>query len=390
MFGLAASAVWVGFIYKAVKVCGEARRPSPVAFSLLLHIGLLATSFTVAWPPIYGRLEQWSGVLAIWATGPCVCASAALQATIILYNHAPAEARSRIYRRILLCGVALIVMVLLALYGRVDTDKVNVGVFANTPELLYGQTPYVAESVMIFFVVTAFTALDGARHFLRYAEVADDRRWLRRGLQLMAAGTVGAICYCVASTVFLAGLRVGIRMDAAQQVATAAAGLSQPVALIGVTLPAWGPRLTRLRAYHYLRPLTLALRQALPDAAYPAITSTAALLRPSNLDFALYRCIVDLRDIRHALRPYLDSEIADQAYRRATEAGMTEEDLQAAIEASVLLAAVEARRREQKAARPLGGKPHGGVDLAGELTWFTAVAKAYRSDFVKTLILRSS
>jgi hypothetical protein len=277
--------------------------------------------------------------------------------------------------RLPLFGIAAIVMVILVLQVPVDTAKANLPAFAEHPEQRYGRTPYVAETSMICIIMIIYTAVDTTRHFLRYARLVD-RHWLRRGLRLMAASSMLAIPACLADLAAVVALRLDRAvLDGAQPVAGFFGAGSVSVFFVGSTMPAWGPKLHRLRAYRQLRPLWLALSQAAPEVVLDP--PNARRWRIRDLDFRLYRRIIEIRDSRLTLRPYLDQDVAATAQRLGQEASLDRDALRATVEAALLAVAIRAKARGRPAeTHPTIDTP-GGDDLAGELAWLTDVAKAF-------------
>lgn len=74
-----------------------------------------------------------------------------------------------------------------------------------------------------------------------------------------------------------------------------------------------------------------------------------------------------------------------QARRAARDAGLTGQDLEAAIEATVLAAALAAQRlgrQSSNTAVVIDAPDQGGPDLAGEVAWLEKVAAAFASPLV--------
>jgi len=129
------------------------------------------------------------------------------------------------------------------------------------------------------------------------------------------------------------------------------------------------------RALRQLRPLHSALVQAIPEArsaADPGIGPGAG--------FRLYQQVIEIRDAVLALRPYLDPEAALTAERDGRAAGLTGEELAAAVDAAVLVLAL----RPKSAGEVVPGTgaaaprvPLGGRDLRQEAACLVKVARAF-------------
>jgi hypothetical protein len=371
---IAAALAWAAVGYKLRDLRRDPRNPTLWAF--WISITLCAVIATLRIAPVYWRLENVTGFLLIW-TGLILLGCVAIQTTVLLWTHPPRQAWSKIRVRLLLFSLAAMVMVAIVLRAPMDTARADLAPFSRANGLLYGHTP---ESAMIFLGVMGYTAVDMTWHFLRYARLVD-RHWLRRGLRLMAVGGMLAIAYNLVRLASVVALRLDLAVpDGAQPVAALFASSTISVFIVGSTMPAWGPKLHRLRAYRQLRPLWLALSQAAPEVVLdPPSSRYLGRWRIRDLDFRLYRRIIEIRDSRLALRPYLDQDVAATARRLGQEASLEGDALRATVEASVLAGAIRAKARGRPAkAHPRIDTP-GGDDLAGELAWLTDVAKAFAS-----------
>jgi hypothetical protein len=375
-YAIAAVLAWAVVGYKLRDLRRDPHNLTLRAF--WITIILIAIGATIRIPLVVRGVENATGILAIWTDGLSVLGCAALQTTVLLWTHPPQQARSKIRMRLPIFGLAAIVMVILILQVPSDTAKANLPAFAENPEERYGRTPYVAESIIICLILIIYTAVDTARHFLRYARLVD-RHWLRRGLRLMAASCILAIASCLPSLAAVVALRLDIAvLDGAQSMSALFGAGAVSVFFVGATMPVWGPKLRRLRAYRQLRLLWLALSQAAPEVVlHTPHPRRLGRWRICDLDFRLYRRIIEIRDSRLALRPYLDQNVATAARRLGQEAGIEGDALRATIEASVLAGAIQAKARRRPAQALLTDDTPGGADLAGELAWLTDVAKAF-------------
>jgi hypothetical protein len=207
-----------------------------------------------------------------------------------------------------------------------------------------------------------------------------DRRWLQRGLRLLATGCAIYVLCCLSVGVYAVALRFDVLMPAAQRSETITACVGQLILAIGATMPAWGPRVDRIVSYRRLRPLWLAVCAASPEVVLdPPYSTRADQWKPWDMNFRLYRRIIEIRDGCLALRPYVDQDVAVRARQRGREAGLDGVDLTANVEAATLAAAIGAKA----SGRPAAERPSpllntaGGSDLAGELAWLTRVAGAF-------------
>jgi len=127
-------------------------------------------------------------------------------------------------------------------------------------------------------------------------------------------------------------------------------------------------------------PLWSAVRRAAPDIALFPISGPSELLRLRDLDFRLHRRVIEIRDARLALLPYLRDDVAEAARRMGQQSGVSSSEGGAIVEAAVLAAAL----RDKELGRPergdyAGMDVPGGADLAGEVAWLSKVSHAFTS-----------
>jgi hypothetical protein len=139
--------------------------------------------------------------------------------------------------------------------------------------------------------------------------------------------------------------------------------------------PASYPSHLARRALRQLRPLHSALCQAVPEVTSAVVSGiwTAA-------EFRLHQRIIQIRDAMLPLRPYWDAEVASATANAGCAAGLTGDELAAAVEAAVLAAAMEARSAGSPALPSAGdvGRPDVlGPDLRSETAWLVKVSRAF-------------
>lgn len=154
--------------------------------------------------------------------------------------------------------------------------------------------------------------------------------------------------------------------------------------IVSVTTTAWFPAMAfisrrgRLWAdYWRLRPLWSALSSAAPEVQLPPELGKRFAIR-----YRLHRRVIEIRDAQLALRPYLRSDIADQAADAALSAGLAPDRLDAVVEAAVIVTTLDARLRGDPAsideipAEPIGPMPAN--DLGAEVCRLILVSRAIR------------
>jgi hypothetical protein len=169
--------------------------------------------------------------------------------------------------------------------------------------------------------------------------------------------------------------------------------------VVGSTLPAWGPRVGipalhrwagQYRAHRRLYPLWRALVRATPEIALvPPPSALADALAVRDLGFRLYRRVIEIRDGRLALRPYLHPVMPERARALCAAAGVSGEEADAVVEAAGLAAAMEAKARGGPASLiPLSlGTAGGGADVDSEVALLEQVAGCYRRSPIVQAVL---
>ncbi|ONI81181.1 hypothetical protein ALI144C_21830 [Actinosynnema sp. ALI-1.44] len=206
------------------------------------------------------------------------------------------------------------------------------------------------------------------------------------GLRVVAVGIACSLLYHVHKAFYFAAADIGIGypkgfgglLDRMLPL------LAAVFVLIGVTLPTWARALGlsalfgwfgRMRDYHRLRPLWLALYRATPHIALVAPRPALLDLLPTDLDLRLYRRVIEIRDGRLALQPYLDPEVGAAA---RADADLTGRELDALVEAKMLAAAMAAKRAGAPARDSELVTIAGGLDLQSDTAFLLDVARAYR------------
>jgi hypothetical protein len=340
----------------------------------LILIGL-SCSLTVTAPVPYRAIAELTGVpnigrllshvfmlLAVWA------------AQAMLLSLTNSDIRERRW------WLVTVIVALSVVFALADTP-VDDPRFASR----YAETPWVMEYWLVFVAGLAPAFVNIVRLCWRYARLSSSLIG-KLGLRLISIGIVVSLVYHAHKGIYFAARRFdfyypnfnGLWDKSLPPIATV-------LVLIGVTLPSWGPRIGlsalfdwvgRWRTYQRLRPLWFALYQANPQIALvrpkPVLLE---LLLLGDLDLRLYRRVIEIRDGRLALQPYLDPRIGLAARDRS---GVTGQELDAIVEATTLAAAVDAKR---SGAPPRTTEPvavPGGRDLESDTAFLNDVARAYR------------
>jgi diguanylate cyclase (GGDEF)-like protein len=127
-------------------------------------------------------------------------------------------------------------------------------------------------------------------------------------------------------------------------------------------------------AWARLRPLWALLVEAAPDVKLSTPPGTRFSAR-----YHLHRRVIEIRDAELALRPFWDSRAVREAADAACRAGLSQDERDAAIEAVMIVTALDARRR---GAEVQGGEEAGGIlsephnDLESETARLLLVCRA--------------
>jgi hypothetical protein len=340
----------------------------------LILIGL-ACSFTFTAPVPYRAVAELTGVPNIGRLLSHICILLAAWATqAMLMGLTKSEHREHRWW----LGTAIVALTVVFALADTPIDDPR---FAGR----YAETPWVLEYWLVFVAGLAPAFVNVVRLCWRYARLSGSAIG-RLGLRLISIGIVVSLVYHVHKGIFFAANRFdfyypnfgGLWDRTLPPIATV-------LVLIGATLPSWGPRIGlsalfdwagRWRTYQRLRPLWFALYQANPQIALvqpkPALLE---FLLPTDLDLRLYRRVIEIRDGRLALQPYLDPKVGLAARDRSSVTG---QELDAIVEATTLAAAVDAKR---SGAPPRTTEPvavPGGRDLESDTAFLNDVARAYR------------
>jgi hypothetical protein len=163
--------------------------------------------------------------------------------------------------------------------------------------------------------------------------------------------------------------------------------LAGTLQVTGVVIPALWPRLVRLRRWFAHRralitlyPLWATMCTAAPNIVLdPIQTRWKDRLSISEMDYRLYRRIIEIWDAHRLLRQHISPQIREQALVAGRRRGLRGDRLAAAVEAASIDAALHALRNNQT---PTTNKSlHDGrtrSDLAAEVAWWGSVTIEFR------------
>jgi hypothetical protein len=218
----------------------------------------------------------------------------------------------------------------------------------------------------MFLVALSVGLLAIAYRSWRFAGLTEQLPWMRRGLRMTALGALLSFGYCACRGGYLILISADVRVDALVDIAEPFASVGQIVFFAGLTMPSWGPRtrVDQLSAYRALEPLWSALRDAFPGIALhsPAEGDSAAV---GDVDYRLYRRMVEIWDGHLALRPYLPAPAAS-----GSSEPVASEDAASAI--------IEGLRNREKGYEPARALPDQPPHVRNdELAWLVAVSRSF-------------
>jgi hypothetical protein len=247
------------------------------------------------------------------------------------------------------------------------------------------RAPAVAVFLLIYVAVQISYLGDVAVVAWRFSRVAQ-RRWMRAGLRIAATGgAIGVVEALTKASYVLAGL-AGARPEGEETVDSVIVMVASLFLLSGWATPALEPRvaavrnwLVRYRGNRALYPLWRALFEAMPAIALdPPANRWAAVWSPRDVRLRTLRRVIEIRDGRLNLAPYVDPRVADVAHRMGTRAGLSGMELDAVVEAARIRAALAALRRGETAASATDLPAIAGFsEIASEIGWLSRVARAF-------------
>lgn len=264
----------------------------------------------------------------------------------------------------------------------------------------YGTARFMLEYRLVYLAYLAFAIVNIIRHSWNYAGMADQPS-LSVGLRLVAIGGVLGGAYVTHEGLRVTALALGIHNAFLDSDTVTRVFIAGSVALMvaGVTMPAWGNRLhipnlyywlVRHQMYRQLHPLWHALYETSPRLALaPPRSRLSDALTIRDLEFRLYRRIVEVRDGSLELRPYVDPGVIERARDLSRSADLPEEEAQAVVEAASLAAAPNARKMGRAPHSPaFPFELHGGTDVSSEGAVLVRVARYFQTSPIVEAVVR--
>jgi hypothetical protein len=354
------------------------KRHAPAFLALLNAFALCAMAFTMAALQLVGYVDQWLGIPDVTALMAHVLALAwntAALVVIILWSKGPDEARLKI--RAWLVVVILVAAVEIILFAVAAPGGESKDFWINNET-----HPLGAVYIALYLLVLEVTRLAIFLLCWRNSRVAADP-WLRRGLCIAALGSAALLVYGLARGVTL--LPIQIDRVAWETGLTLCMTSGMFLLLLGLSTPTWGSYLSDFRrwiknisSYHALYPLWSDVCRAVPDVVlHPTTSSLRGELILWDVNYRLYRRVIEIRDGWLALRSYLNPQTV---LGPAEQGERSDEDLQVAVDVTRITSALKAYAKGEA----INFDPGNGVtrlrdteDFVGEIDWLVRLAKAY-------------
>lgn len=389
LYPLCAVGMGLALCYKLYRLRGDLRSAERAA--LLLTMLFLAVTFTISSPSVWTGLDHlagWANLSALLSQGSAVLAAASAQVAVLFWSLPEAAARPRARRLIGLTGTALFLMTVLFLVSPQVPERPSDFVAE------YAGHPRITEYLVVYLVAFGAIQLSVTVHcFLIAKHVAatwrdGEKFWLRTGFLVSAVGCALGVVYCGLRTAGIVAVHLDIDPHAWEDFVRSTVGIALVLVAIGFTLPSWGPRLSALsrwprnrRIYRDLYPLWRALYEAVPGIALdPPRTTSIDGPAVRDLDFRVLRRVIEIMDGRLALLPQMHEDAETHARQEALAAGLTGDELDAAVEAHRIRTALLVRSDDSAVpatrSATAGVHPEGG-DLSEEIEWFRRVARAF-------------
>jgi hypothetical protein len=326
------------------------------------------------------RLDGLSGMPNLYRLVAYLCAAFIGVSEVLLVTHwtSPEHATRKLRRRLVFSAACVAGYLVVFSIGNDPADPRRFTV-DNV------RSPAVATFLLIYVAVQISYLGDVAIVAWRFSRVAQ-RTWMRTGLRIAAIGGAIGVVEALSKASYVALGLAGAHPRGEETVDSVIVMVASVFLLSGWATPALEPRLgaarnwlIRYRGHRALYPLWQALFDAMPAIALePPVNRWAAVWSPRDVKLRTLRRVIEVRDGRLNLAPYVDPGVADTARRMGTAAGLSGVHLDAVVEAARIRAALAALRREETVA-PAADVPAiaGFNELASEIGWLSRVARAF-------------
>lgn len=385
LYPLCALFAWIVTLTSARHLPAMRKQPTRLAtWTLYVFFALI---FTTGWAVVWHRIDGWTGLPeanTLVAMCLVVCYSASALVLLQLWSYPPDRARR--LAAFTVTAAVLVLAAMLTLFLRSDAVHHHQSSFTQW----YGGSAQYTAYLLVYLTAYTGVEIEIIRLCRRYGRLTT-RSWLRTGLITTSVGAAIGLLYSLTRLADLAAAHLGVDIGAGENIAEVGAGLGALLVMIGLTLHSWGPRISttllrarRLIAYARLRPLWATFYALDPSIAFddqrrtdtrPVVDRARAARRVlKDPEFHVARRVVEILDGILALRPYQDPAFAQQARAHYTDCGLSGVDLDAAVTAAQIRAALHAPGRSPRRAQPPAFTAEDTpADLDAELAWLLKV-----------------
>ncbi|WP_043266596.1 MAB_1171c family putative transporter [Streptomyces sp. CT34] len=312
LYSSVAALCWLCTLDRARRIL--AGHTSPASITLLCSFVFKGTAFTLNVPAVYVAFDHAVGLPDLARLIIDISNGVAWTASVLillnLWCAEPGEGRAHVRRWTLIALGAATVMAALWLLtpGLPENPVPTYTVFDG----FVGHAVY-----MLYFLFTlGFGLIRVAVCSLGYARLAGPP-WIRCGLVLTACGALVHLSVCVLRALSIFGASLGNLTTAWQIFSPEMLSLGTSMMLLGLTIPIWGPplsrRLNRLRAYHHYRRLGRLWGDLY--SRNPAIALSPPGQAVGTAEYKLYRRLVEIQDGLVALQADLRPDGSVQSAR---------------------------------------------------------------------------
>ncbi|BCY13434.1 MAB_1171c family putative transporter [Actinoplanes sp. L3-i22] len=353
----------------------------------------LSMTFGLATPAIWARVDALAGAPNVAGVlSQCLVVVYTFCIQLVLINWLdPETAHRRVRWRLVLAVVAIAAMVALFLQADIGREETR-GWMADVASI-----PLMGIYMVIYLTTFLIGRIDVIRLCVSYGPAAG-RLWLRRGLYWTAVGSMFGVVYVMARLADVLAPQAGLdpaRWETAAGLSTVACAL---LTMTGLTMPSWGPVLSRVTEWIHryfefraLHPLWRRLTNQFPAVRLTDIVPAGPplLCRPRDLRLWLGRMKTEIRDAQIALgRARHATVLATAARADAAAAGYHGDDLEGVVQAALIEYGLEEAARGELTGPGIAEQLHGGADVIAEVRFLIAVSHARRLPIVGGIVAR--
>lgn len=358
-------------------------------------IKTLAVAQTLAIPAVYEWLsrEIAPNYGHLWFTVGWSVALTVGMAVLAYWRFDPLQARRRIGTRLGWGGAATLALVILFLAN--PTPPAPPSLWAVT---YADERPGVALYWLIWSGLQFAAGFEAFQGGSRLARELPNFPYMRMGMRALAVSGLLAMIWCyfdaVAALMSLADVSwladLHVYRTARDWTVNGTVGSIALFVLLPVSVVV-GTALHQAAQSIRLRPLWQAIIDEFPEITVVSRPAPGWLREWWRLvcmpdALPLHRRVIEIRDGYLRLRKWLSPDVADSAEFHAKSHGLSGERLSAAVEAAMIMVALETKKRGWEPP-DLGEIGVGsGVDLSSEASWLVKVADAMRSPAVRAAV----